>query len=452
MYLNLFRLLEYLSACYIFYMRTICDFHIHSKYSRATSPEMDLEHLDLWGRIKGVDILATADFTHPIWLKEIKEKLEMAETGLYKLKEKYRSQDKNFKNAHKNNLRFILTTEISCIYSKTGKVRKIHIIIFAPDIETVEKINVQLGWIGNLHSDGRPILGLDAKELAKIVFNASPQCLIVPAHAWTPWFSIFGSKSGFDSIEDCFEEYSKNIYAIETGLSSDPAMNWRLSKLDNIALISNSDSHSLHKIGREANVFNIADDARVSYAEIARIIRKKNPKEFLYTVEFFPEEGRYHYDGHRNCKVSFSPKESKAHNNICPQCKNPLTIGVVNRVEALANREEDERPENAVPYKNLVPLEEIIGDAYGVGAGTKTVLEKYQTIVNAFGSEFNSLLDAKIEDIAQVAGGKIAEGVKRVREGKLDIRPGYDGEYGKIFIFKDEEKSKTAEEKQGSLF
>ncbi len=420
-------------------MRFIGDFHIHSKYSRATSPEMDLEHLDLWGKIKGINVISVGDFTHPVWFKEIKEKLEL-DNGLFRLKDAYKIKDNDFSGVLKNDLRFILTTEISCIYSKNNKVRKIHIIVFAPDFEAVEKINVQLGRIGNLRSDGRPILGLDVKELTKIVLNASPQCLIVPAHVWTPWFSIFGSKSGFDTIEECFDAYSKYIFSIETGLSSDPAMNRRLSKLDGISLISNSDAHSLHKIGREANVFEVADTAKTGYADIVRMIKDKNSKEFIYTVEFFPEEGKYHYDGHRDCDIIFSPKESKAHNNICPKCKHPLTIGVMNRVDKLADRKESEKLQNTVPFKNLVPLEEIIGDVYGVGVSTKMVFEKYKALINGFGNEFSILLDASIDNIAQVSDVKIAEGVKRVRERKLNIIPGYDGEYGKINIFSDEEK------------
>jgi len=276
-------------------MKFVADFHIHSKYSRATSRDMDLESLDRWARIKGIKVLGTGDFSHPEWLKSLKEKLEPAEPGLFKLKK----QD--------NGTRFILTNEISCIYSKSNRVRKIHVLIFAPSFEAVEKINTQLSWVGNLRSDGRPILGLDAKELAKIVLDSSQDCLVIPAHAWTPWFSIFGSKSGFDSIKECFEEYSKYIYAIETGLSSDPSMNWRLSALDKITLISNSDSHSPRKIGREANVF----DTDLSYGSIAEAIKTKNPQKFLYTDEFFPEEGKYHYDGHRLCNICLSPRNQK---------------------------------------------------------------------------------------------------------------------------------------------
>ncbi len=414
-------------------MQFVADFHIHSKYSRATSKDMNLEQLQKWAKIKGIKVLSTGDWTHPEWFKELKEKLEPAEPGLYKLK----TNDET---------RFILTVEISCIYSKKGKVRKIHILIFAPSLEAAEKVNTQLGWRGNLKSDGRPILGLDAKELAKIVLNVSEDCLIVPCHAWTPWFSIFGSKSGFNSIEECFEEYSEYIYAIETGLSSDPLMNWRLSSLDKIALISNSDSHSARKIGREANVF----DTEISYKSIIGAIKNKDPKEFLYTIEFFPEEGKYHYDGHRLCQISMAPKESKNSGNICPNCQKPLTIGVLNRVEELADRPEGFRPQNAIPFKSLVPLEEIIAEALGVMPGAKQVEKEYNALVEKFGSEFEVLLKAPLQDLKSATLFKIAEGIERVREGKVQISPGYDGVYGKVKIFSDREQPTPT--KQKALF
>jgi uncharacterized protein (TIGR00375 family) len=297
-----------------------------------------------------------------------------------------------------------------------------------------------------LKSDGRPILGLDAKELAKIVLNASPDCLVVPAHAWTPWFSIFGSKSGFNSIEECFEEYSKHIFAIETGLSSDPAMNWRLSSLDKISLISNSDAHSPKKIGREANVF----DTEISYDSIIEAIKQKDPKKFLYTIEFFPEEGKYHFDGHRLCGVSTSPKETKKYNEICPACGRPLTIGVLNRVEELADREEGKIPKGAIPFKNLIPLEEIIADALGVLPGGKLVVAEYQSLIKKFGSEFKILLDVLPEDLKKSTLQKIAEGIIKAREGKVNIEPGYDGVYGKIKIFSKSEKKDQI--KQKTLF
>jgi len=416
-------------------MKFIADFHLHSKYSRATSPKMDLENLGQWAKIKGIKVLGTSDFTHPEWLKNLKVKLEPAEFGLFKLKNS------------KDEVRFILTTEISCIYTKNGRVRKIHIILFAPSLEIVEKINAHLSWIGNLKSDGRPILGLDAKELAKTVLNISRDCLIVPAHAWTPWFSIFGSRSGFDSIEECFEEYSKNIYAIETGLSSDPPMNWRLSALDKVTLISNSDSHSPHKMGREANVFDLES---LSYASIIDAIKAKDPQKFLYTIEFFPQEGKYHYDGHRACDIRVSPQESKKYNNICPRCGRPLTIGVLNRVEELANRPEGFKPGGAIPFKSLIPLTEIIADAMGTFSGTKQVESEYKNLIKNFGNEFKVLLDINHRDLEAVTFAEVAEGIIRTREGKVFIEPGYDGVYGKIRIFSKEEQKTPS--KQRTLF
>ena len=413
-------------------MQFVADFHLHSKYSRATSKDMDLENLDKWAKIKGIKVLGTGDFTHPEWFNNLKEKLEPAEPGLFKLKN--------------SEIRFILTAEISCIYSKGGKVRKIHIIVFAPSFEAVEKINLNLGKIGNLKSDGRPILGLDAKDLARIVLDASPDCLVVPAHCWTPWFSVFGSKSGFNSIEECFEEYSKYIFAGETGISADPKMFWRISGLDKITLLSNSDSHSPAKIGREANVFN----TEVSYPAIVEAIKSKDPQKFLYTIEFFPEEGRYHYDGHRLCGTSFSPQESKKYSNVCPNCGKLLTIGVLNRVEELADRPENFKPENAIPFKSLIPLEEIIADAFGVLPSGKRVREEYVKLISRFDNELKILLEIPYSELKTTTLPEIAEGINRVREGKVFIEPGYDGVYGKIKIFSPGERKKPL--KQKTLF
>jgi len=402
---------------------------------------MDLEHLDKAAKIKGIKVLGTGDFTHPEWFNNLKEKLEPAEPGLFTLK-----TPQSTRPGVVDETRFILTAEISCIYSKGGRVRKIHILIFAPNFEIVEKINTQLSWIGNLKADGRPMLGLEAKELAKIVLNICEDCLIVPAHAWTPWFSIFGSRSGFDSIEECFEDYSKYIYSLETGLSSDPPMNWRLSSLDKITLISCSDAHSPAKIGREANVFDI----ELSYNGIIEAIKKKDPQKFLYTIEFFPEEGKYHYDGHRNCGISCSPTETKKYNGICPVCGRPLTVGVLNRVEQLADRPEGFKPENAIPYKSLIPLEEIIAEALGLGVGTKEVEKEYLSLIEKFGSEFNVLLNVSLSDLKLATLPEVAEGISRVREGKVRVEPGYDGVYGKIKIFSEEEKKEVSGQK--SLF
>jgi len=401
-------------------MKFIADFHIHSKYSRATSKSMNLESLDKWAQIKGVKVLGTGDFTHPKWLEEIKEQLEPAEPGLFKLK--------NINSP----TRFILTSEISCIYKKTEKVRKVHIIIFAPSIEVVEKINAKLGEIGNLKSDGRPILGLDAKELAKIVLGVDKDCLIVPAHVWTPWFSVFGSKSGFNSLQECFEEYTKYIYAVETGLCSNPAMNWRVSKLDNVALISNSDCHSPQKIGREANVF----DTKLSYYGILDALKNKDNKKFLYTIEFFPEEGKYHYDGHRACGISLKPQQTKKYKNMCPKCKKPLVIGVLNRIEELADRSEKLIPKNVIPFKSLVPLQEIIAEVLGASILSKKALKYYNNLIKNLGSELEILLEVSKENIAKNSLLKIANAILKVRRGDILIEPGYDGVYGKIKIFK----------------
>lgn len=421
-------------------MRIIADLHIHSPYARAVSKEMTLENLDRWAALKGITVMGTGDFTHPKWMAEIKSKLEPAEQGLYRLKK----QEAGSKNQE---TRFMLTVEISSIYKKGGKVRRIHNLIFAPSIETAEKINTKLGWLGNLKSDGRPILGLDSEELAKIVFDVDAEAVLVPAHAWTPWFSVFGSMSGFDSIEECFGTIAPHIFAIETGLSSDPGMNWRLSALDHIALISNSDSHSLQRIGREANIF----DTELSYAGIIAAIRSHDPKRFLFTVEFFPEEGKYHYDGHSAHKVRMSPEETRAVNGKCPTCGRPVTVGVMNRVELLADRPAGAKPPGVIPFKSMVPLDEIIGEAFDMGVSSKKVKEEYHRLVAALGSEFSVLLEAPASDLASATRPEIVEGILRVRDGRLKIEPGYDGEYGTVNIF-DETDRKNMAEGQVPLF
>ncbi|MDP3093807.1 MAG: endonuclease Q family protein [bacterium] len=425
-------------------MRTIIDFHIHSRFSRATSKELNLRNLANFAEIKGIKVLGTGDFTHPIWFKELKEGLEPAEPGLFKVKKQVLGKN----GASGEETRFILTAEISCIYSKNNRVRRIHLLIISPTFEAVEKINARLEWIGNLKADGRPILGLDAKELLKIVLQTSPASIVVPAHVFTPWFALFGSKSGFDSVEECFEEYSKYIFALETGMSADPKMCWRLSSLDKYTLISNSDSHSLRRIGREANVFEGED---LSYQEIIKAIKKTSQSlKLIYTIEFFPEEGRYHYDGHRACGISYSPAETKKSGGTCPVCGKPLTIGVLSRVEQLADRPEGIAPEGAIPFKSLVPLKEIIGEALGVLPGAKKVEEEYQSLIKKLGSEFKILVEANPSELTSATLPEVVEGISRVRQGKLIFEPGFDGVYGKVRIFSQGEQKTIS--KQKSLF
>ncbi len=412
-------------------MKFVADFHIHSKYSRATSKNMDLENLDKWANIKGIKVLGTGDFSHPEWFKSLKKDLEPAEQGLFRLKNK------------KSETRFLLTAEISCIYSAKNKVRKIHLLIFAPCFTIVEKINTQLGRIGNLKSDGRPILGLDAKELVKIVFNISEDCLVVPAHIMTPWFSLFGSKSGFDSLKECFEEYSKYIFAGETGLSADPAMLWQMPDCRKICLISNSDAHSPAKIGREANVFN----TKISYKDIVQAIKNKDPKQFLYTIEFFPEEGKYHFDGHRSCQIISSPKQTKEYSGTCPVCAKPLTVGVLNRVEELADKPEGFKPANSIPFKSLVPLEEIIADALNCNTKTKEVEKRYEELIKKAGPEFNILLNASMEELEKSTLFDIANSIIKVRAGDVLKEPGYDGVFGKIKVSSFKKKGKLFHQK-----
>ena len=424
-------------------MKIIADFHIHSKYSRATSSKMDLEHIYLYAKRKGINIVGTGDFTHPQWLKEIQEKLIPAEDGLYRLKPDLLDNLKDLVFDKKDDLRFIISGEISNIYNKNGKTRRLHNLILLPSIESAEKINHLLSLQGNLKSDGRPILGMDSLELLKIVYETEKNSMFIPAHIWTPWFSLFGSMSGFDSLEEAFGKYSNYLTALETGLSSDPKMNWRLSMLDRYSLVSNSDAHSPDNLGREANIFDID----LSYSQIKKALIEKDKNKFLSTIEFFPEEGKYHYDGHRLCQVRLSPAERKKINGICPVCHRPLTVGVLSRVEELADREEGIIPPTAIPFKSLIPLKEIIADVLNVNPHTKSVENIYLKLLQQFNNEFHLLLDVPIEEISKLAGEKIALAISNMREGKVEIEPGYDGEYGKIKI---PLRAKTRE--QNSLF
>lgn len=402
----------------------IADLHIHSRYSRATSKDGTPEYLDLWARRKGISIVGTGDFTHPAWRAELREKLSPAEDGFYKLKEEYRIQD-----ATASLLtcpRFVISGEISSIYKKDGKVRKVHSVILLPSLEDAELLSKKLESIGNLHSDGRPILGLDCHDLLEITLELCPRAIYIPAHIWTPHFSLFGAFSGFDSIEECFGDLTPHIHALETGLSSDPPMNWRLSALDGYQLISNSDAHSPAKLGREANLLDIP----LHYDGLARAIETGDG--LAGTIEFFPEEGKYHYDGHRKCHLCLSPSEAAKYGNKCPVCGKKLTIGVLHRVEQLADRPEDFQLPNAKPFESLVPLPEVIAASTGHSAAGSKVLSIYENMLRRLGPEFAILRTVPLEDIRLAAGSQIHEGIRRLRRGEVDRSPGFDGEYGSI--------------------
>jgi len=394
---------------------------------------MEVSCLAQWARLKGIDLLGTGDFTHPAYLADLKSKLQPTGTGLFILKE------------GDSKVHFILTTELSNIYHQGGQLRKIHTLIFAPNFELVEALNRKLDPFARLESDGRPIFTFPVRDLVKMMTDISEEFFIIPAHIWTPWFSLFGANSGFDSIEECFGDQIRHIHALETGLSSDPHMNWRISSLDKYCLVSNSDAHSPSKIGREANVF----DCPMDFYQIVDAIKSQDKNRFLFTIEFYPEEGKYHYDGHRKCNILFSPEETRKHNAICPVCGKALTVGVMNRVDTLADRSPGTQPSSAIPCRHLVPLQEIIAAALGQGPDTKGVLMEYQRMISSLGSEFSILLDLPQNEIAKSALPKIVEGIMRVREGKLNIVPGYDGVFGKISIFSEEEAAEQESEQLG---
>ncbi|OPY66431.1 MAG: hypothetical protein A4E57_02808 [Syntrophorhabdaceae bacterium PtaU1.Bin034] len=388
-----------------------------------------------WAQLKGINLVGTGDFTHPKWFKELNEKLEPAGNGIFELRKEHRlSAVSGVPQSCRSDVFFLLSAEISCIYKKNGRTRKIHCLIFMPDMASAARLNLSLSRIGNITSDGRPILGLDAKELLKIAMDASSDAVFIPAHAWTPHFSIFGAASGFDSMEECFEELTPHIHAIETGLSSDPPMNWRLSALDRITLISNSDAHSPAKMGREANIF----ETELSYAAVTEAVKTKNG--FHGTIEFFPEEGKYHYDGHRACNLHCSPSETIGHDYCCPVCGKRLTIGVAHRVEVLSDRQQGLGPEGALPYRSAIPLSEVLAEVYDVGVGSRAVQAEYMRLLAALGNEFAILLDTPLAEIERAASTLTAEAINRMRQGAIHIRPGYDGEYGLIKIFEDGER------------
>jgi len=425
-------------------MKFIADFHVHSKFSRATSKNSDFENLYIAAQIKGIQVVGTGDFTHPGWFSEIREKLDPAEPGLFKLKDKIAKEcDKLVPGSCRGNVRFILVSEISNIYKKNDKTRKNHNLNFLPNLDKAERFNTRLDSIGNIQSDGRPILGLDAKNLLEITLETTDQGFLIPAHIWTPWFSLLGSKSGFNSVAECFEDLTPYIFAVETGLSSDPAMNWRISDLDGYTLVSNSDAHSPMKLGREANLF----DTEMDYLSIRNAMETGNPDNFLGTIEFYPEEGKYHLDGHRNCNTRLHPKESDLVNSTCPVCGKKITLGVLYRVEELADRKEGERPEKTHPYKSIVPLTEIISQIVKTGPSSKKVETYYKNAIEKLGPEFNILNNLSIEEINHSGMPLLGEAVRRVRLKEMDIFPGFDGEYGRIKIFRENEQEELLGQK-----
>ena len=405
----------------------IADLHIHSRFSMATSKEGTPENLDFWARKKGISLIGTGDFTHPVWREELKERLVSEGNGLYRLRDEYvKEESRKFPG---EGTRFVVSGEISSIYKKNGKTRKVHNVILLPGLEAADAMAQRLEKIGNIHSDGRPILGLDSHDLLEMMLDVCPEGILVPAHIWTPHFSVLGAKSGFDSVEECFEELAPYIHALETGLSSDPAMNWRISKLDRYQLVSNSDAHSPSKLGREANLLDID----CSYEGLYRAIQTGEGLEG--TVEFFPEEGKYHFDGHRKCGVSLSPVEAERLGGICPVCGKKLTMGVDHRVEQLADRAEGFVKKDGKKYESLVPLPEVISTCMGYSAASKKVQGCFEQMIQTLGTEFDILRNVPSEDIKSCAGERIAEGIENVRTGNVKRIPGYDGEYGKIELF-----------------
>jgi uncharacterized protein (TIGR00375 family) len=401
-------------------MRVVADLQLHSKYALATSKSMNLEHLAEGARVKGLDLLGTGDFTHPKWFAELREKLEpVPGAGLYS----YRG------------MTWMLAGEVSTVYEKEGKTRKVHHLIYSPELEVVAQINEVLSKVGDLSSDGRPVLkGIDSAELVERVTSVSGGVVVIPAHCWTPWFGVFGSKSGFDSLEECYQDQAAKIFAIETGLSSDPQMNWRLSSLDKVALVSNSDAHSPNpwRLGREANVFELK---KLSYRGVFDAIRLKDNSRFLHTIEVDPAYGKYHFTGHKKCGVSLSPGEALRAGNKCPKCGKKLTVGVLQRVEELADRPEGFRPKDAIPFRSLLPLYEVISFATGVNRLYATaVLAQQDRLIGAFGNELAVLIDAPLEDLLRHSKREVAEAIVAARENRLKFTPGYDGVYGVPFL------------------
>ncbi len=421
-------------------MRFIADLHIHSHYSIATSKDLNPQKLEYWARMKGITIVGSGDFTHPGWIRELKEQLQEAEPGLFKLKDELRLPD-----APDRPVRFVLSAEISNIYKKNGKVRKNHNVLLAPDFATVESIQARLAAIGNITSDGRPILGLDARDLLELVLEVNERAVLIPAHIWTPWFSVLGSKSGFDSIEECFEDLTPHIFAVETGLSSDPPMNWMCRFLDRYTLVSNSDAHSPEKLGREANLF----DTELSYEAMIRALR--HPQDgFLGTVEFYPQEGKYHFDGHRKCGIVWDPLETLRHQGLCPVCGKPLTVGVLSRVAQLSDRDSIEERTDRLPFYSLIPLKEVLAEILNTGVHSKKVDQAYRNLIQKAGSEFDVLLHLPLSDLESLTNEVIVEAIRRLRQREVVVKEGFDGQFGEIHVFDTHERQRLSSQK--SLF
>ncbi len=412
-------------------MEIIADMHIHSRHSRATSKQLNIKNLEKYAKLKGLNLLGTGDFTHPEWIKELKSELIEDETGILKTK---------------TGFNFILQTEISLMYSQDGKSRKIHNIVLAENFDVVEHITEQLKKFGRVDYDGRPIFGIKCPEFVEILKEIDSSIEIIPAHIWTPWFGLFGSNSGFDSVEECFKDQTKNIYALETGLSSDPEMNWRLSALDKFTLISNSDSHSFWpwRIGRECNIFDLK---KLDYNSIIKAIRTK--QGLKQTIEVDPSYGKYHFDGHRNCNISMNPEESIKNKNMCPVCGKKLTIGVLHRVEELADRPKGFIPDNAIPFNKLIPLSEIISHVINSGISSQKTWKEYNALVNSSRSEIDVLLKLSLDELRKITDEKIAQSIIKIRNQEIKINPGFDGEYGYPLFNNKKEKANGIKKQKG---
>ncbi len=443
-------------------MQYVSDLHLHSKYSRAVSPQMTLPVMSEFAKRKGLNILTASDWTHTIWFKEIQGLLEDAGEGVYKIKNPHSASSGQAKSNLKDDVLFLLSTEVSSIYKQGDKLRRIHSLVFVPSFEVAEKVIRELLKKGcNLSADGRPIIGLSAKNLLEMILSIDERCMLIPCHVWTPHFGVYGGKSGFDSFEEAFDDLSKYVYGIETGISSDPEMNWRIPELADRSILSFSDAHSPTNMAREATAFELEE---LSYENIRQAIMRKGglKNRIAYTIEFYPEEGKYHFSGHRNCKISLTPEEVKEKGKICPVCARELTEGVAPRIEQLAGstfapeyKEKvsgggikwyTDKTKNHPPYVKLVRLEQIIAAGLGVTTGSQKVPEMYAKMCPSLDSELNILLKTDLAEIEKLAGERIAQALNRVRKGEITLSPGFDGEYGKVKVFNESEENEVIKE------